>query len=35
MEISNLSVAELKTLVIGMLQEFIGYFNAIKRPRQK
>ena len=31
MEISNLSDAEFKTLVIRMLKEFIGYFNSIKK----
>ena len=30
-EISNLSDAEFKTLVIRMLQEPIGYFNGIKK----
>ena len=30
MEISNLSGAEFKTLVIRMLKEIIGYFNSIK-----
>ena len=30
MEISNLSDAEFKTLVIGMLKELTGYFNSIK-----
>ena len=35
MEISNLSHVEFKTLVIRMLQELTGYFNSIKRPRQK
>ena len=30
MEISNLSDADFKTMVIGMLQELIGYFNGIK-----
>ena len=35
MEISNLSGAEFKTLVIRMLKELIGYFNSIKSPRQK
>ena len=34
-EISNLSGAEFKTLVIRMLKELIGYFNSIKSPRQK
>ena len=31
MEISNLSDAEFKTLVIRMLKELIGYFNSIKK----
>ena len=35
MEISNLSDAEFKTLVIRMLEELIGYFNCIKKTRQK
>ena len=35
MEISNLSDAEFKTLVIRMLGELIGYFNSIKKPSQK
>ena len=35
MEISNLSDAEFKTLVIRMLKEHIGYFSSIKNPRQK
>ena len=30
-EISNRSDAELKTLVIRMLQELTGYFNSIKK----
>ena len=30
MEISNLSDAQFKTLVIRMLQELTGYFNKIK-----
>ena len=30
MEISNLSDADFKTMVIRMLQELIGYFNGIK-----
>ena len=34
-EISNLSDAEFKTLVIRMLKELTGYFNGIKRPRWK
>ena len=35
MEISNLSGAEFKTLVIRMLKELSVYFNSIKRSRQK
>ena len=35
MEISILSDAEFKTLVIRMLKELIGYFNSIKKPRKK
>ena len=31
MDISNLSDAEFKTLVIRMLGELIGYFNSIKK----
>ena len=31
MEISNLSDAEFKALVIRMLQELIGYFNSTKK----
>ena len=33
MEISNLLDAQFKTLVIRMLQELIGYFNAIKKTQ--
>ena len=33
MEISNLSDAEFKTLVIRMLRELIGYFNSIKKTK--
>ena len=33
MEISSLSVGDLKALVIRMLQEFTGYFNSIKRTQ--
>ena len=33
MEISNLSKAELKTLVIRKLKELIGYFNSIKNAQ--
>ena len=35
MELTNLSDAEFKTLVIRMLKELTGYFNGIKRPRWK
>ena len=35
MEISKLSDAEFKTLVIRMLKELTGHFSSIKRPRQK
>ena len=35
MEINNLSDAAFKTLVIRMFKGFIGYFNSIKKPRQK
>ena len=35
MEISNLSDAEFKTLVIRMLQELTGYFNSIKKTQAK
>ena len=35
MEISNLSDAELKTLVIRMLEELLGYCNRITQTRQK
>ena len=31
MEISNLSVAEFKTLVIRMLKDLTGHFNSIKK----
>ena len=31
MEISNLTDAEFKILVITMLKELIGYFNSIKK----
>ena len=31
MEISNISDAEFKTLVIRMLQELIGHFNSMKK----
>ena len=31
MEISNLLDAQFKTLVIRLLQEFIGYFNSIEK----
>ena len=33
MEISNLSEAEFKTLVIRMIKELIGYFNSIKKTQ--
>ena len=33
MEISNLSDAEFKTLVIKILKELTGYFNGIKKTR--
>ena len=33
MEIANLSDAELKTVVIGILKELIGYFNSIKKTQ--
>ena len=29
----DLSLAELKTVVIGMLKELIGYFNSIKKDQ--
>ena len=32
-DISNLSDAEFKTLVIRMLQEFTGHFNSIKKTQ--
>ena len=32
-EISNLSDAEFKTLVIRMLRELIGYFNSMKKTQ--
>ena len=35
MEISNLSKAEFKTLVIKMLKEYTGYFNSIKRTQEE
>ena len=35
MEKSNLSDEEFKTLVIRMLKELTGYFNSIKKTRQK
>ena len=34
-EITNLSYAEFKTLVIRMLKELTEYGNKIKRPRKK
>ena len=33
MEISNLSNAEFKTLVIRMLRELTGYFNSITKTQ--
>ena len=33
MEITNLSDAEFKTLVIRMLKELMGYFNSIKKTQ--
>ena len=33
MEISKLSDAECKTLVIRMLKELTGYFNSIKKAQ--
>ena len=33
MEISNLTDAEFKTLLIRMLKELIGYFNSIKKTQ--
>ena len=33
MEISDLSYAEFKTLVIRMLKKLIGYFNNIKKTQ--
>ena len=33
MEISNLSDAEFKTLVIRMLKELVGYSNSIKKTQ--
>ena len=35
MEISNLSDAEFKTLVIRMLRELTGYFNTIIKTRSE
>ena len=35
MEISNLSDAEFKTLVIRMLKELTGYFNSLKKTQAK
>ena len=35
MEISNLSDAEFKTLVIGMLKEVIEYGNKIKKTQEE
>ena len=31
----DLSLAELKTVVIGMLKELIGYFNSIKKTQRE
>ena len=33
MEISNLTDAEFKTLVVRILKELTGYCNSIKKPR--
>ena len=33
MEISNLSDAEFKTLVVKMLKELSGYYNSIKKTQ--
>ena len=33
MEISNLTDAECKTLVIRMFKELLGYFNSIKKTQ--
>ena len=33
MDISNLSDAEFKTLIIRMLKELIGYFSSIKKTQ--
>ena len=33
MEISNLSDAEFKTVLIRMLKELIGYFNSFKKKQ--
>ena len=33
MEISNLSDSELKTLIIRMFKELIGYFNSTKKTQ--
>ena len=35
MEISNLSDAEFKTLVIRMLKEFSEYFNSTKKKQEE
>ena len=35
MEISNLSDAEFKTLVIRMPKEFTGHFNSIKNTQEE
>ena len=34
-EISHLSDAQFKTLIIRMLQELIGYFNSIKKTQEE
>ena len=34
-EISHLSDAQFKTLIIRMLQELIGYFNSIEKQTNK
>ena len=35
MEITNLSDAEFKTLVIRMLKVLVGYFNSIKKTQEE
>ena len=32
-EITNLSNAQFKTMIIGMLKELTGYFNSIKKTQ--